>query len=66
MYSPAIINVVFWRDAKNLNVARNLLSFKIQHQFLFENYSNVIVQINIYCVNSTKDQNSSLRKFRLR
>ena len=33
-YSPASINVFFWRAARNLNVARNLLSLKIHQQDL--------------------------------
>ena len=41
-YSPASINVVFWRDAKNLNVARNLLSSKIQPQDLDSGFITII------------------------
>ena len=41
-YSPVNINVVFWPNAKNLYVARNLLSFKIQHQDLDSGFVTII------------------------
>ena len=50
LYSPVNINVVFWPNAKNINVARNLLSFKIQHQALDSAFVTIISNMDPHFV----------------